>query len=116
MAAAAVMKAKEDEEEDSGARGRELSAVGKKRKGPVGEKGTVVVEGYKRLSEAIATLGKIYEKVELAKQRQIVEFEKQRMQFAKDLEIQRMKVFMESQVQFKRLYRVRHNSQSNGCL
>ncbi|XP_073026761.1 trihelix transcription factor ENAP2-like isoform X2 [Primulina eburnea] len=115
-AAAAVMKGKEDEEEDSGAWGLELSAVGMKRKRPMGEKGTVVVEGYGRLADAIASLGKTYEKVEVAKQRQMVELEKQRMQFAKDLEIQRMKVFMESQVQFKKLCRVKHNSQSNGYL
>ncbi|XP_073283939.1 uncharacterized protein [Primulina huaijiensis] len=113
-ASATVTKAKEEEEEDSGAWGRGLSAVGMKRKGPMGEKGTVVVEGYRRLAEAIASLGKIYQKVEVAKQRQMVELEKERMQFAKDLEIQRMKVFVESQVQFERLNRVKHNSQSNG--
>ncbi|XP_073118497.1 trihelix transcription factor ENAP2-like isoform X2 [Henckelia pumila] len=115
-AAAAVMKAKEDEEEDSAAWGRGSSAVGMKRKGPMGEKGAVVAEGYTRLAEAIASLGKIYEKVEVAKQRQMVELEKQRMQFAKDLEIQRMKLFVESQVQFERLNRLKHNSQSNGYL
>ncbi|KAI3457135.1 hypothetical protein Pfo_013798 [Paulownia fortunei] len=119
-AAAAAMEAEEDddddddeeEEEDSGGWGGRRLAVGRKRKGPVEEEGTEVGEGYRRLAEAIARLGKIYEKVEEAKQRQMVELEKQRMQFAKDLEIQRMKVFMESQVQLEKLKRAKRNSEN----
>lgn len=118
-AAAAAMEAEEDEEDDDeeeenyAAQGGWLPAVGKKRKGPVEDERRVVGEGYRSLAEAIARLAKIYEKVEEAKQRQMVELEKQRMQFAKDLEIQRMKVFMESQIHLEKLKRAKHNSENS---
>lgn len=63
--------------------------------------------GYGQLAEAIGRLGKIYERVEVEKQRMMVELEKQRMQFFKDVEIHRMKVFMESQVLIQKLKRPR---------
>ncbi|XP_059285005.1 trihelix transcription factor ENAP1-like [Lycium ferocissimum] len=59
--------------------------------------------GYNLVAEAIGRFSEIYERVEKAKQRQMVELEKQRMQFAKDLEIQRMKLIMESQVHLEKL-------------
>ncbi|KAK2991794.1 hypothetical protein RJ640_013125 [Escallonia rubra] len=55
------------------------------------------------LAEAIQRFGDIYERVERAKQRQMVEIEKQRMHFAKDLECHRMKLFVESQVQLEKI-------------
>lgn len=64
-----------------------------------------LVEGYKMLAESIGKFSEIYERVEMAKQRQMIELEKQRMQFAKDLEIQRMKLIMESQVHLEKLKR-----------
>ncbi|XP_073279313.1 uncharacterized protein [Primulina huaijiensis] len=109
-AAAAAMKAKEDEEgddEDSDNWGGRLPAVGIKRKG------ITAMEGYRKLADAIGRLGTIYEKVEEAKQRQMLELEKQRMQFAKDLEIQRMKVFV---VQLEKLKRVKSNDSRNSYL
>ncbi|KAL8031601.1 hypothetical protein ABFX02_13G036700 [Erythranthe guttata] len=135
-AAAAAMEAEElyekeeeDEEEDDynnelddyeecGRRRRQplLPEVGMKRKRKEAVEGEAAVaeDGYRSLAEAIARLGEIYKKVEEAKQRQMVEMEKQRMQFAKDLEIQRMKVFMESQVHLEKLKRnSKHNSQSS---
>ncbi|KAI3465836.1 hypothetical protein Pfo_022499, partial [Paulownia fortunei] len=109
-AAAAAMEAEEDEEQDdSGEWGGRLPAVGGKRKGPVEG------EGYRRLAEAITRLGQIYEKVEAAKQRQLVELEKQKMQFSKDLEIQRMKVFMESQVQLEKFKRAKRSLENSKC-
>ncbi|KZV46392.1 hypothetical protein F511_23233 [Dorcoceras hygrometricum] len=99
-AAAAAMKAKEEEEEDdedSDDWGVRPPAVGIKRKG------VTAVEGCLKLAEAIGRLGSIYERVEEAKQRQMLELEKQRMQFAKDLEIQRMKLFMVQLEKFKRV-------------
>ncbi|KAK4374039.1 hypothetical protein RND71_004716 [Anisodus tanguticus] len=71
-----------------------------------------LAEGCSRLAEAIGRFAEIYERVEDAKQRQMVELEKQRMQFAKDLEIQRMKLIMESQVQLEKLKRAKHSSQA----
>ncbi|KAK3024746.1 hypothetical protein RJ639_043689 [Escallonia herrerae] len=55
------------------------------------------------LAEAIRRFGEIYERVETAKQRQMVEIEKQRMHFTKDLECHRMKLFVESQVQLEKI-------------
>ncbi|KAM5584852.1 hypothetical protein ABKV19_004289, partial [Rosa sericea] len=42
-------------------------------------------EGLKRLARAIERFGEVYQRVEAEKLRQMVELEKQRMQFAKDL-------------------------------
>ncbi|PIN05481.1 Transcription factor GT-2 [Handroanthus impetiginosus] len=113
-AAAAAMEAEEEDEEDddqdSGGSSGRPPAVRRKRKAPVDGK------GLKRLAEAITRLGEIYVKVEEAKQRQIVELEKQKMQFAKDLEIQRMKVFMESQLQLEKLKRAKFSSENNSYL
>lgn len=127
-AAAAAMEAEEDDDDDDdeyeedgnsgawGGRRQRIPAVGRKRKRAAEEEQTVVREGYRRLAEAITRIGKIYEKVEEAKQRQMVELEKQRMQFAKELEIQRMKVFMESQVQIEKLKHSNWNSENNSYL
>ncbi|KAK4342283.1 hypothetical protein RND71_038099 [Anisodus tanguticus] len=98
MAAAAFDGSGEEEESETSS----LAAVAiadRKRK----RSGGGLVEGYKMLAEAIGRFSEIYERVEKAKQRQMVELEKQRMQFAKDLEIQRMKLIMESQVHLEKL-------------
>lgn len=60
-------------------------------------------DGMRRLAKAIERFGEIYERVEEMKQRQMVELEKQRMQFAKDLEVQRMQLFMDTQVQLQKI-------------
>ncbi|CAI9787238.1 unnamed protein product [Fraxinus pennsylvanica] len=57
----------------------------------------------RKLAKAIERFGEIYERVESMKQRQMVELEKQRMQFAKDLEVQRMQLFMDTQVQLEKI-------------
>lgn len=70
---------------------------------------------YHQLAEAIGRFAEVYERVENAKQRQMVELEKQRMHFTKDLELQRMKLLIESQVQleqqFKRIKTTTSNSE-----
>ncbi|XP_062161449.1 trihelix transcription factor ENAP1-like isoform X2 [Alnus glutinosa] len=66
-------------------------------------------EGMRRLARAIERFGEVYERVERDKLRQMVELEKQRMQFAKDLEVQRMNMFMDTQVQ---LERIKHGKRS----
>ncbi|XP_043688187.1 trihelix transcription factor ASIL1-like [Telopea speciosissima] len=68
------------------------------------------VNGFRLLAQAISSFGEIYEKVEGAKQRQMVELEKQRMQFAKDLEFQRMKLFMNTHVQFEKIKRAKERA------
>ncbi|KAK4803918.1 hypothetical protein SAY86_003735 [Trapa natans] len=64
-------------------------------------------EGMRKLAKAIERFGEVYERVEGEKLRQMVDLEKQRMQFAKDLEVQRLKIFMDTQVQLERMKRTK---------
>ncbi|CAK9152608.1 unnamed protein product [Ilex paraguariensis] len=70
--------------------------------------------GMRKLAKAIESFGEIYERVEGTKQRQIVELEKQRMQFAKDLEVQRMQLFMDTQVQLEKIKQAKRSGSSDG--
>ncbi|KAI4332564.1 hypothetical protein L6164_017460 [Bauhinia variegata] len=83
----------EEEEEEDEVRGSEV------------EEGDREREGMRRLAKAIERFGEVYERVEGEKLRQMVDLEKQRMQFAKDLEVQRMQMFMDTQVQLERIKR-----------
>ena len=60
---------------------------------------------YKELARAILRFGEIYERIESSKQQQMMELEKQRMEFTKDLEFQRMNMFMESQLELEKMKR-----------
>jgi hypothetical protein len=62
---------------------------------------------FKDLARAIVKFGEVYERIESAKQQQLVELEKQRMEFTKDLELQRMQLFMQTQVE---LAKTKHGS------
>ncbi|KAL7000561.1 hypothetical protein U1Q18_001712 [Sarracenia purpurea var. burkii] len=104
IAAAAAAAEAEEESESSKSRANAGS-----RRLDVDKNGT---ECCRQLAEAIERLGEIYERVEEAKQRQMIELEKQRMQFAKDLEIQRMKLFMDSQIQLEKIKRAKRTSDS----
>ncbi|CAI9087276.1 OLC1v1021311C1 [Oldenlandia corymbosa var. corymbosa] len=74
------------------------------------EEGTTVQEeGMRSLAKAIERFSEIYERVENMKQKQMVELEKQRMQFAKDLEVQRMQLFMDTQVQLEKIKHVKRS-------
>nr|KYP45039.1 hypothetical protein KK1_033401 [Cajanus cajan] len=84
--------------------GSEKGVMKKKRRRDCGEL------GYREVAEALVRFGEIYERVEEQKQRQMVELEKQRMQFAKDLECQRLKLFMETQVQLQKINRSKRAS------
>ncbi|KAI8000121.1 putative callose synthase 6 [Camellia lanceoleosa] len=75
-----------------------------------------VTTNFGELSKAIESLGEIYERVEESKQRQMIKLEKQRIQFAKDLEIQRMKLFMDSQIQIEKMKRARGTSEADSYL
>ncbi|KAL8511617.1 hypothetical protein ACS0TY_018139 [Phlomoides rotata] len=104
-AAAAAAEDEVDVEEDDGeSEGEEAE------KGVEEEEGE---EGLKRLAKAIERFGEIYEKVESMKQRQMVELEKQRMQFAKDLEVQRMRLFMDTEVQLEKIKRAKRSGSSD---
>uniref|UniRef100_A0A1J3IJ84 Trihelix transcription factor ASIL2 n=1 Tax=Noccaea caerulescens TaxID=107243 RepID=A0A1J3IJ84_NOCCA len=103
-AAAAACPASEDDSE--GSRSRSSGGGSRKREREVEQK-----QGYKEVAEAIEKLGQIYERVEERKRKEMVELEKQRMRFAKELECHRMQLFTEMQV---RLHKLRRTSGSKG--
>ncbi|GFP79218.1 trihelix transcription factor asil2, partial [Phtheirospermum japonicum] len=57
----------------------------------------------RELTRAVLRFGEAYEQAETAKLQQLVEMEKQRMKFAKDLELQRMQYFMKTQLELSQL-------------
>ncbi|KAF4399389.1 hypothetical protein G4B88_022472 [Cannabis sativa] len=57
----------------------------------------------KELTQAILKFGEAYEQAESSKLQQVVEMEKQRMNFAKELELQRMQFFMKTQLEISQL-------------
>ncbi|KAG9446821.1 hypothetical protein H6P81_012949 [Aristolochia fimbriata] len=67
-------------------------------------------DGFRQLAQAIVRFGEIYERVEEAKQAQMIELEKQRMEFAKMLECERMQLFMDSQLQIEKIKRARRTT------
>ncbi|KAK4787397.1 hypothetical protein SAY86_011230 [Trapa natans] len=69
------------------------------------------IRGNGEIVRAIKRLGEVYERVERRKQREIVELEKQRMEFAKELEQQRMRWFVEMQVQLQKMEKIKKTSQ-----
>ncbi|KAF8085217.1 hypothetical protein N665_0676s0029 [Sinapis alba] len=108
FAAAAAAAASPAYEEDSdGSRSRSSGGNRKREREIESEE----KKGYKEVAEAIERFGKIYEKVEERKRKEMVELEKQRMRFAKELECHRMQLFTEMQV---RLHKLRRSSGSNG--
>ncbi|XP_028761794.1 trihelix transcription factor ASIL2 isoform X2 [Neltuma alba] len=116
-AAAAAAAEAGDADSDDSDESRSSSATGSKKRGREREKNRESDRdsefGYRELAQAIERFGEIYERVEAAKQRQMVELEKQRMQFAKDLEYQRMELFMETQVQLQKIKRAKRSSQTD---
>ncbi|KAF3444016.1 hypothetical protein FNV43_RR13706 [Rhamnella rubrinervis] len=108
FAAAAVAAAEEAEDEETERSGSSIGSRKRDREKEV---------GCRELAQAIEKFGEIYERVEAAKQRQMVELEKQRMQFAKDLEFQRMQLFMETQLQLQKIKRAKRTSGADmlGC-
>lgn len=58
---------------------------------------------HKELARAILRFGEIYERIESSKQQQMMELEKQRMEFTKSLEFERLNMFLESQFKLERM-------------
>lgn len=88
VAAAAAAAVEEDDDEDDMS---EESGGGKE------------LDGMKMMAKAIERFGDMYERVEREKQRQMIELEKTRMEFAKDVELQRMQLLMDTQVQLQKV-------------
>ncbi|GKV28264.1 hypothetical protein SLEP1_g37343 [Rubroshorea leprosula] len=59
----------------------------------------------RELARAILKFGEIYERVESSKQQQMMELERQRLEFAKDFEFQRMNMFVDAQLEMEKLKR-----------
>ncbi|CAL9145769.1 unnamed protein product [Musa hybrid cultivar] len=97
--------AAKDNEEGSGSlsRSSSRSETGWKR-GREGEG-----NGIRELARAIVRFAEIYERVEEAKQRQMMELEEQRMDFVKALELQKMEIIVDSQVQLAKIKRSRQS-------
>ncbi|PON86566.1 sequence-specific DNA binding transcription factor [Trema orientale] len=57
---------------------------------------------FRELARAILKFGEIYERIESSKQQRIMELERQRMEFAKDLEFQRLNMFMDAQLELQK--------------
>ncbi|KAJ0245863.1 hypothetical protein HA466_0182680 [Hirschfeldia incana] len=56
----------------------------------------------RELARVILKLGEVYEMIEGTKQRVMVELEKQRMEAAKEIELQRMNILMDMQIELER--------------
>jgi hypothetical protein len=56
----------------------------------------------RELARAILKFGEIYERIESSKQQQMIELEKQRMEFAKEVEFERMNLFVDAQLELKK--------------
>ncbi|CAH2063652.1 unnamed protein product [Thlaspi arvense] len=105
-AAAAACPAYEDDSDGSRSRSSGRSGGNRKREREIERN-----QGYKEVADAIERLGQIYERVEERKRKEMVELEKQRMRFAKELECHRMQLFTEMQV---RLHKLRRTAGSKG--
>ena len=66
-------------------------------------------EAVRELARAILHFGEVYEKVEREKQQQMMDLEKERMEFAKGLEFQRMQIFVDCQLQLEKAKRVKRD-------
>ncbi|XP_042489110.1 trihelix transcription factor ASIL2 [Macadamia integrifolia] len=107
-AAQAAAAAVDDDDDDVDSGSSRSSTESRRRDGEM--------SGFRQLAQAITRFGEIYERVEGTKQRQMIELEKQRMQFAKDLEFQRMQLFMDTQVQLEKIKRSKRASGSDSYL
>ncbi|KAK9682281.1 hypothetical protein RND81_10G062500 [Saponaria officinalis] len=72
-------------------------------------------DGIRKLARVIEKFGEVYARVERDKQRQLIELEKQRMQFATEMECHRMQMLVEMQVQLEKIKRAKRSS-SDGQL
>lgn len=62
----------------------------------------------RELAQAIMKFGEVYERIEKEKQQQMMELEKHRMEFTRDLEVQRMQLFMQTQIEVAKMEHATH--------
>ncbi|XP_009369199.2 trihelix transcription factor ASIL1 [Pyrus x bretschneideri] len=68
----------------------------------------------RELARAISRFGEMYERIENSKRKQMMELEKQRMEFDKELELQRLNMFMDVQVDLGKKMKLPTYSHSSG--
>ncbi|GAY40460.1 hypothetical protein CUMW_052120 [Citrus unshiu] len=68
----------------------------------------------RELARAILKFGEIYERIESAKQKQMMELEKERLEFIKDVECERMNMFMGAQLEIQKSKRKQRPASSEG--
>ncbi|XP_015580325.1 trihelix transcription factor ASIL2 [Ricinus communis] len=70
----------------------------------------------RELARAILKFGEIYERIESSKQQQMFELEKQRMEFTKEVEFERLNLFMDAQLELEKqaLKRAKYASSTPG--
>lgn len=64
----------------------------------------------KELAGAILKFGEVYERTEVVKHQQMMDLEKHRMEFAKDLELQRMQLFVQTQLELAKIKHAKHGN------
>lgn len=69
---------------------------------------------WKELARAILKFREIYERIESAEQQQMMELEKRRLEFIKELEFQRINMLVEAQLQLAKLKRPSRNASGSG--
>ncbi|MCL7035515.1 hypothetical protein MKW94_030184 [Papaver nudicaule] len=69
---------------------------------------------FKELAKAITKFGETYERIESLKQQQMMALERQKMELTKELEFQRMKMFMDTQFDIAKKKRPRYSSGGTG--
>ncbi|KAL9255960.1 Trihelix transcription factor ENAP2-like protein [Drosera capensis] len=107
--AAAAAAAEETEDEDDAGDGLDDSRSSGEMTG--GES-----DGFRKLATAIERFSEVYARVEGEKQRQMVELERQRMQFAQEMECQRMQMLVEMLVQLEKVKRAKRSNGSNEAM
>ncbi|KAL8251919.1 hypothetical protein R6Q59_035612 [Mikania micrantha] len=58
---------------------------------------------YKELVRAVLRFGEVYERMENLKQEEMMKLEKQRMEFTREVEFQRLNMFMETQLEIEKM-------------
>ncbi|KAI3783493.1 hypothetical protein L1987_42577 [Smallanthus sonchifolius] len=71
---------------------------------------------YKELARAIVRFGEVYERMENSKQEEMLKLEKQRMEFTREVEFQRLNMFMETQVELEKMKRKKKRTSATDSL
>ncbi|CAL9040732.1 unnamed protein product [Musa banksii] len=108
----------DDDEQERKLNGMFAGALAGKRRRDWGVYGCGMGDGdgghgpFSELARAIMKFADVYERVENSKQRQMMELELKRMEFAKDLEFQRMQMIIEAQIEVEKMKRRKNTSGS----